>query len=57
MGDKSMMKKFQIAKVEFGRAPTVSEPFAVATSWDYEKFKNPSEVRIAFPKSQHCLPM
>ena len=57
MRDKSMMNKFQIAKVEFGKAPTVSEPFAVATSWDYEKFKNPSEVRIAFPKSQHCLPM
>ena len=43
MRDKSMMNKFQIAKVEVGKAPEISEPFAVATSWDYEKYRNPSE--------------
>ena len=44
MRDKSMMNKFQIAKVEHGKvAPEISEPFAVATSWDYEKYRNPSE--------------
>jgi 20S proteasome subunit beta 7 len=43
MRDKSMMNKFQIAKVEKGKAPEISEPFAVATSWDYEKYRNPSQ--------------
>ena len=43
MRDKSMINKFQIAKVTHDAEPTVSEPFSVATSWGYEKYKNPSE--------------
>lgn len=43
MRDKSMINKFQIAKVTHDAEPTVSEPFSVPTSWGYEKYKNPSE--------------
>ena len=43
MRDKSMMNKFQIAKVPETGEPSVSEPFTVATSWGYEKYRNPAE--------------
>ena len=43
MRDKSMMNKFQVAKVKAGEAPVISEPFAVATNWGYEKYRNPSQ--------------
>ena len=43
MRDKSMMNKFQIAKVTKDAEPTISEPFAVATSWGFEKYHNPSQ--------------
>lgn len=43
MRDKSMMNKFQVAKVKAGEAPVISEPFAVVTNWGYEKYRNPSQ--------------
>ena len=35
--------RFQIAKVPETGEPSVSEPFTVATSWGYEKYRNPAE--------------
>ncbi len=43
MRDKSMMNKFQIAKVEEGKAPEISEPFSVATEWNLRSYHNPTE--------------
>ena len=42
MRDKSMMNKFQIAKVTAGGLE-ISEPFQVPMNWGYEKFKDPTK--------------
>ena len=45
--DKQSINKFQIAKVKAGGAGgkaviSVSDPFALETTWDYAAFVNPS---------------
>lgn len=42
MRDKTMMNKFQIAKVTAGGLE-ISEPFQVPMNWGYEKFKDPTK--------------
>ena len=46
MRDKSMMNKFQVAKVKAGEESRHrTEPFTVATNWGYEKYRNPRSSR------------
>lgn len=42
MRDKTMMNKFQVAKVTAGGLE-ISEPFQVPMNWGYEKFKDPTK--------------